>query len=200
MLQVHENMNIRLMNSFFLNAITTLKSDTHQMQHATTTMKHFNLNSNLGLSWTIWTFQHICFNCICWTWLYVTFRYALLYFLVLYVVGCVDMSTPRQIPINLWNGYNNLECEFENVNYLRFQLKCINCMSRCTGEPGSEELLSKHFIQHGDRWRQVHTLNDIKTRQRHGENWGLIKGDITRNTWNVIKTQTGTNKLMTTGN
>ncbi len=78
MLQVHENMNIRLMNSFFLNAITTLKSDTHQMQHATTTMKHFNLNSNLGLSWTIWTFQHICFNWICWTWLYVTFRYALL--------------------------------------------------------------------------------------------------------------------------
>ncbi len=31
-----------------------------------------------------------------------------------------------------------------------------------TGEPGTrnevdEELLSKHFIQHGDRWRQVHT-------------------------------------------
>ncbi len=62
-----------------------------------------------------------------------------------------------------------------------------------TGEPGTrnEELLSKRFIQHGDRWRKVHTLNDVKTRQRHGENWGLLKGDITRNTWNIIKTKLG---------
>ncbi len=62
-----------------------------------------------------------------------------------------------------------------------------------TGEPGTrnEELLSKRFIQHGDRWRKVHTLNDVKTRQRHGENWGLLKGDITRNTWNIIKPKLG---------
>ncbi len=78
----------------------------------------------------------------------------------------------------------------------------LECVMKLHGgarntERGDEDLLFKYFIFNrteiaGDRYTHTMTL-------RHGENWGLIKGDITRNTWNVIKTQTGTNKLMMTG-
>ncbi len=47
------------------------------------------------------------------------------------------------------------------------------CVMKLHGGARNEEarnFFQKHFNQHGDRWRQVHTLNDFKTRQRHGEN------------------------------
>ncbi len=45
--------------------------------------------------------------------------------------------------------------------------------ARGSQERGGEELLSKHFIQHRDRWRQVHILNDFKTGHRDRETQGF---------------------------
>ncbi len=67
-------------------------------------------------------------------------------------------------------------------------------------ERGDEELLFNTLMtEHGDdidRWRQVHTLNDVDINNNPQETWGrtdYMKGDITGNTWDEIKTQTETN-------
>ncbi len=54
-------------------------------------------------------------------------------------------------------------------------------------------------MKHGDRWSTGTHTNRNDVNNNPPQTWGrtdYIKGDITGNTWDTIKTQTKTNQLM----